>query len=83
LENKLITLRLDPKLEQTINNIAHQMGVSKSELIRKSITEFISKQDKPSPWELGSDIFGKYESTYESLSRDRKVLIKDKIKAKR
>ena len=83
MENKLITLRLDPKLEQTINNIAHQMGVSKSELIRKSITEFINKLDKPSPWELGSDIFGKYESTYESLSRDRKVLIKDKIKAKR
>ncbi len=79
----MITLRLDPKLEQTINNIAHQMGVSKSELIRKSITDFISKLDKPSPWELGNDVFGKYSSTYESLSRDRKVLVKDKIKAKR
>jgi len=79
----LITLRLDPKLEQTINTIAHQMGVSKSELIRKSITEFIGKLDKPSPWELGDDLFGKYASTSESLSRDRKELIKDKIKAKR
>ena len=79
----MITLRLDPKLEQTINNIAHQMGVSKSELIRKSITEFIGKLDKPSAWELGCDIFGKYASTSESLSRDRKELIKDKIKTKR
>lgn len=79
----MITLRLDPKLEQTINNIAHQMGVSKSELIRKSIIEFIGNLDKPSPWELGSEIFGKYASTQESLSRDRKMLIKDKIKAKR
>ncbi len=59
------------------------MGVSKSELIRKSITEFIGKLDKPSPWELGSDIFGKYTSTYDSLSRDRKKLIKDKIKTKK
>ena len=83
MENILITLRLDPKLEQTITNIAHQMGVSKSELIRKSITEFIGKLDKPSPWELGGDLFGKYASTSESLSRDRKELIKDKIKAKR
>jgi len=83
LEIELITLRLDPKLEQTINNIAHEMGVSKSELIRKSITEFIGRLDKPSPWELGSDVFGKYASTYESLSRDRKQLVKDKIKAKR
>jgi len=80
--NTLITLRLDPKLEQTINTIAHQMGLSKSELIRQSITEFIHKLDKPSPWELGSDVFGKYESTSESLSRDRKERIKDKIKAK-
>lgn len=79
----MITLRLDPTLEQTINNIAQQMGVSKSELIRKSITEFIEKLDKPSAWELGDDLFGKYSSTSESLSRDRKVLIKDKIKAKR
>ena len=83
MEIELITLRLDPKLEQTINNIAHEMGVSKSELIRKSITEFIGRLDKPSPWELGSDVFGKYASTYESLSRDRKQLVKDKIKAKR
>jgi hypothetical protein len=83
LENKLITLRLDPKLEQSINTIAEQIGISKSELIRKSITEFINKLDKPTPWELGSEIFGKYESSSESLSRDRKMLIKDKIKAKR
>ena len=78
----MITLRLDPKLEQTIHNIAQKMGVSKSELIRKSITEFIDRLDKPSPWDLGSDIFGKYASTYESSSRDRKQLVKDKIKVK-
>jgi metal-responsive CopG/Arc/MetJ family transcriptional regulator len=83
LEIELITFRLDPELEQTINKIAQQMGVSKSELIRKSITEFIGRLDKPSPWELGSDVFGKYASTYESLSRDRKQLVRDKIKEKR
>ena len=79
----MITLRLDPKLEQTIKNVAGQMGVSKSELVRKSITEFIRNLDKPTPWELGNDIFGKYESTSESLSRDRKMLVKGKIQAKR
>ena len=79
----MITLRLDPKLEQTINNIAHQMGVSKSELIRKSITEFIDKLEKPSPWELGNDLFGKYASGEDNLSRDRKSLFKEKIRAKR
>ncbi|MBA1447108.1 MAG: CopG family transcriptional regulator [Gammaproteobacteria bacterium] len=79
----MITLRLDSKLEKTINNVAHQMGVSKSELIRKSITAFIDKLDKPSPWELGSDLFGKYASEQDNLSRDRKSLLKDKIRAKK
>ena len=79
----MITLRLDAKLEQTINNIAHQMGISKSELIRKSITEFIKKIEKPSPWALGNDVFGKYASGKNNLSSDRKSLIKEKINAKR
>ncbi len=79
----MITLRLDPKLEKTINNVAHQIGISKSELIRKSITEFIDKLDKPTPWESGCDVFGRYASEKNNLSRDRKSILKDKIRAKR
>ena len=64
----MITLRLDPQLEQTINSVAYQMGVSKSELIRKSITDYLGNLDKPSPWELGNDLFGKYASGQHDLS---------------
>lgn len=78
----MITLRLDPQLEQTINQVAYQMGISKSELIRKSITNFLGTLDKPSAWELGNDVFGKYASGQNDLSSNRKTLIKDKIKAK-
>ncbi len=79
----MITLRLDPKLEKTINDTAQRLGLSRSELIRKSVTEYIDKLEKPSPWELGSDIFGKYASGQNNLSRDRKALLKQKISAKR
>lgn len=78
----MITLRLDSELEQNINKIAHKMGVTKSELIRKSITAFIEKIEHPSPWELGSDLFGKYASGKDNLSQDRKSIIKEKIRAK-
>ena len=78
----MITLRLESELEEKINQTAKKMGLSKSELIRKSITEFIGKIDKESAWELGEGIFGKYSSTEESLSRDRKIRIKEKIHAK-
>ncbi len=79
---KMITLRLDSELEQNINKIAHKMGVTKSELIRKSITAFIEKIEHPSPWELGHDLFGKFASGKDNLSQDRKSIIKEKIRAK-
>ncbi len=59
------------------------MGISKSELIRASVIEFMAKVEQPSAWELGRDVFGQYASGKESLSRDRKQLLTETIKAKR
>lgn len=79
----MITLRLDPKLEKTINETAHKLGITTSELIRKSITEYIDRLEEHSPWEAGNDVFGKYVSGKGNLSKDRKALLKEKIKSKR
>lgn len=79
----MITLRLDPELEQTVNLVASQLGLSKSELIRKSISDYIAKLEKPSPWILGNELFGKYASGRNDLSKNRKQLLKEKIQAKR
>jgi hypothetical protein len=79
----MITLRLDPKLERSIDNTAKNLGLTKSELIRKSIHAFLGRLDEPSPWELGKNMFGKYSSGLGNLSTDRKMLLKDKIRAKR
>lgn len=78
----MITIRLDPKLEQAINNTAKNLGLTKSELIRKSIHEYLGKLSKPNAWEIGEDLFGKYSSGFNNLSTDRKELIKNKIEAK-
>ncbi len=79
----MITLRLDQKLEQQINKTAKNLGLSKSELIRKSISEYLSKLEQPNAWDIGEDLFGKYSSGLGNLSSDRKELIKSTIKAKR
>lgn len=78
----MLTLRLDTQLEQTINTLSHQMGISKSELIRKSVIAFIERLDKPSPWDLGVDLFGNYASGQDNLSTDRKVLIQENLNSK-
>lgn len=79
----MITLRLDPNLEQKVSHTAKHLGLSKSELIRKSLVSYIEKVEKKSPWESGQDLFGKYASGRNDLSSNRKQLLKDKIKAKR
>ncbi len=79
----MITLRLDPKIEQNVQNTAKILGITKSELIRKSIVNYLTKLSKSSPWELGENYFGKYSSGQDNLSTDRKLLLKTKIRAKR
>lgn len=79
----MITLRLDSKTEQAVNDTAKNLGLTKSELIRKSISEYLEKLKQPSAWEIGKDVFGKYSSGLGNLSSDRKELMKSKIKAKR
>jgi len=79
----MITLRLEPELEQAINNTAKNLGLTKSELIRKSIHDYLDKLGKPNAWDVGEDLFGKYSSGFNNLSSDRKKLVRAKIKSKR
>jgi len=79
----MITLRFDPTLEKHLADAANNLGLTKSELIRKSLSEYLEKMQKPSAWELGEDKFGRYASGKGNLSAGRKVLLKEKIKSKR
>ena len=79
----MLTLRLDPQMEQKITNAAKKLGLTKSELIRRSIQEYLKKFSRQTPWDLGRDLFGKYSSGHSDLSVRRKEIIKGKIKGKR
>lgn len=79
----MATLSLEPELEQTVNDAARSLGLTKSELVRKSIVEYIGKFVKPTPWELGQDLFGRHSSGVGNLSSDRKALLVKKIRASR
>jgi len=79
----MITLRLDPQLEEKVNHTAKNLGLSKSELIRKSLVEYIDKAAKQNAWMAGQDLFGKYASGRGDLSSNRKELLQSQLKAKR
>lgn len=79
----MITLRLDQQTELLLKNTAEQLGLSKSDLIRQSILEYLSKISPPSAWETGQHLFGRCSSGCGDLSARRKELVKEKIRAKR
>ena len=79
----MITLRLDPNLEQEIISAAKNLGLTKSDFIRKSILDYLGKVSKQNAWDNGQDLFGRYSSGQQNLSSDRKEILKNKIKARR
>ena len=79
----MITLRLDPDLEEAVSTTAKNLGLTKSDLIRQSLVEYLKKVDSPNAWDVGHDLFGKYKSGKGSLSAARKEILKEKIKDKR
>jgi hypothetical protein len=79
----MITLRLDQQTELLLKTTAEQLGLSRSELIRQSILEYLSRLSPPSAWETGQHLFGRCSSGCGDLSARRKELVKEKIWAKR
>ena len=76
-----ISLRLGKNLERELERCARAEGVSKSELIRTMISAFVSQRSsRPTPWELGKELFGREGSGLENLSKDRKRILKEKLR---
>jgi|GEM_PF-1844707 len=65
------------------SNTARNLGLTKSELVRKSLVEYICKLNKQNVWEAGKDLFGRHAGGNGDLSSNRKALLKDRITAKR
>ena len=78
----MISLRLEKNLEKTVTNIAKSIGITKSDLIRRSVRSFLSNCEKNNAWILGKDLFGKYGSDNRKLSIESENILRKKIKKK-
>ena len=77
-----ISLRLDKELTKKLDSLARARGVSRSEVIRECLEEFLSReQQRPSAWELGKELFGRVGSGRRTLARDRKQIVKERVRA--
>ena len=70
----MLTVKMELKLERELEAAARAAGLTKSEFVRRGLHDAIArarKVAKPTPWELGKDLFGKVASGNPELSQAR------------
>jgi len=79
----MISLRLSTDLDDKLNQIAKNEKISKSEIVKRALVLYFKDYQKShSPYDLGSDLFGKYGSGDGSLSQNYKNILKGKLREK-
>ncbi len=79
----MLTVKMEAELERELAAAARAAGLTKSEFVRRGLHDAIArvrKSAKPTPWDLGKDLFGKVSSGNPDLSRMRAC---DIIRARR
>lgn len=71
----MLTVKMEAELERELEAAARAEGLTKSEFVRRGLSEAIArtrkKAAKPTPWDLGKDLFGKVASGNPDLSQTR------------
>ncbi len=82
----MLSVRLDTNMENEIKRLAQNKQIPKSKIIKDALVYYFNalKEDsqQKSCYELGRDLFGKYESGTDHLSSTYKQKLKEKIDAK-
>jgi hypothetical protein len=79
----MLTVKMAAGLERELAAAARAAGLTKSEFVRRGLSDAIArvkKGTKPTPWDLGKDLFGKVSSGNPQLSRTR---ARDIVRARR
>ncbi len=79
-KQRIISLRLPPDLERKLDSFAKAEGKSRTEVVKESILEYIKNRGNvKTPYELGLDLLGKYDSGQTDLAQNRKNYLRKRI----
>lgn len=77
------SVRLPEEIEKELKTLSEQKNVSRSNIIKEALVEYISKEKKYNrPYESGKKYFGKRGSGDKDRSTTYKSRIKEKIREK-
>src|SRR5258708_30757754 len=78
-----ISVRLPPRVEQKLAEYCVSHKVTRSEAVKQALDRlFETGTEKPSPWEIGADIFARHESVKptEDIARHSKRLLRERFR---
>jgi hypothetical protein len=80
-----ITIRLPAKLEIDLRTRLGARRTRLSDFVRDAIAEKLEREatGRPSSYDLGKDLFGRYGSGSDDLSTSRKTILSEVLRAKR
>jgi RHH-type transcriptional regulator, rel operon repressor / antitoxin RelB len=79
-----ITIRLPAKLETDLRTRLSARRARLSDFVRDAIAEKLEREaaDRPSAYDLGKNLFGRYGSGRDNLSTNRKAILEEVLGAK-
>jgi len=77
----MLNVRINKELEKALENLASTRNVTKSEIVKEALTEYIKTQSS-TPYEAGKDLFGSDLSGIKDGSVKYKENIRRKISEK-
>jgi len=79
-----ITVRLRPEQEEQLRLRLAADGLPLSDFVRDAIDEKLTREvaNRPSPYELGKHLFGKYSSGKDDLGLNHSKYLREKIRAR-
>ncbi len=78
-----ISVRLDEETRAKLRRLLDQQGGSLSDFVRAAIAEKLEREGKkPTPYELGKHLFGRFKSGKGDLAENHSKYFKEAIRAK-
>ncbi|MGM0653214.1 MAG: ribbon-helix-helix protein, CopG family [Bacillota bacterium] len=77
----MLNVRINKELEKALENLASLRNVTKSEIVKEALTEYVKTQSS-TPYEAGKDLFGSDKSNIHDGSVKYKENIRRKISEK-
>jgi Arc/MetJ-type ribon-helix-helix transcriptional regulator len=78
-----ISVRLDEETQEKVRRLLAQKGGSLSAFVRAAILEKLEREGKkPTPYELGKHLFGRFKSGKGDLAENHSKYFKDAMRAK-